>query len=199
MRNPDPNKEGVVYLTTTEREFSRQTACDILENTLNRPVGKSLHYLDANLNQLITLRDLHCIHTPQVYQGVMHVDKLDQVSLRLPEAEIIHPGEQERLTRLITRQTQRQRKIDTARQGLGKVLDRMLPDKSDRPNLTAPPMGSGQLLNRRQTDRLTLHPDQLLNRPAVCMFCGIETTAWWYLDRATGKCKCRDCLAKGIS
>jgi len=199
MLHQDSNRVGTAYLTTTEREFSRRTAYDVLENVLNRPVGKSLHYLDAEQEQVTTLRDVHCIHQPQVFQGVLRVDKLVSLTLNITDAEIIHPGEQERLEKFASRQAHRREKIDLSRRALGGVLDRMLPGKQDHP-VPESSQSAGNLMRLSRTPVSQIpRPDQLLNRKAVCMFCGKETDDWWYLDRATGKCKCRDCLKKGKS
>jgi len=33
----------------------------------------------------------------------------------------------------------------------------------------------------------------------VCIFCGLETSDWWFSDRKLGTCRCRSCYKKGIS
>ena len=199
MFHQDSSRENVVYLTTTEREFARQTIYDELENILSRPVGKSLHYLDADEGLVSTLRDAHCIHAPQVYQGALRVDKLERLALNISLAEIVHPGEQERHEKLSARQSHRQDKIKTSRQALGSVLDRMLPDHKESSRIAGRQTDGDSMKHSRLPVSQELYPDRLLNRKAECMFCRNETDDWWYLDRATGKCKCRDCLKKGIS
>jgi hypothetical protein len=199
----------VVYLTTTEREFAAQTDFDLLIGEIDRPAGKTLHYLDVENQKMTTLRDLHCIHSPQVFQGKLIVNDLKDLLVDQVAGGLAHPGEPKKLEQLRSKITQRKEKLTKARQSMGRILDRMLPKESD---LSAPNSKIGTsdsisvpeiqpVKSRYQTEVETdaLQLNLILNKMAICMFCGQETEDWWYLDRGTGKCKCRGCLKQGIS
>jgi hypothetical protein len=194
MLREEKNHPGRAILTTTERAFAQATPYDAVYQALDRPVGLTLHYLDLDEEALITLRDLHCVHVPQIFAGKKQRSLINQVIVHPQTGALSHPGEAEELEKLQNILRRRRGKIERAHAALGRVLDKMLPNP-DGLQASEKPAGIHIASARLNIPRA----DGLMRERAVCQFCGQETEDWWYLDRKTGLCKCRACLHRGLS
>lgn len=189
MLRLDSKQSNVALLSTTEREFASHSPFDQLVGDITRPAGVSLHYLESKSRRLVTLRGLVCVHRPQFYQASVLESALEQ-AITIPErGEPAHPQELPRLVSLQRKQTHRQEKLEKARHKLGGALQRMLPGSAST-SPAAPVM---------KPERQPVLPDELFAELAECVFCAQMTRDWWYLDKASGKCKCRNCLRLGRS
>jgi hypothetical protein len=124
------------------------------------------------------------VHDPQVYAGRVMVSTLAQVTAA-PDGEFTHPGEALQVRRV---QQQRQRaelereRLESAQRQRQERLQRW----------------------RNPSPKETAQGNPAASQPpseAVCVFCGEKTTDWWTIwNEPDGKkCKCRDCLGKGIA
>jgi hypothetical protein len=200
LLNRVKDQAGTLLLTTTERFCARTTDYDLIHHPVDRPVGQTLHYLDPNGLTVTSCRDLICIHKPQVFQGRMHMDSLEVMDVDLVRGTLIHPGERNALLKILARQDHRKIKLEGSRKLFGDVLKRMLPGVQEN-SQGVKEFGHFQDSVKKMTMPGPGVPEKsqiLMDKSAVCMFCGQETQDWWYLDRATGFCKCRLCLKKGI-
>jgi hypothetical protein len=189
MLHFDLQQPNVALLTTTEREFASRSPFDQLVGDITRPTGASLHYLEPKSRRLVTLRSLICVHRPQSFQASVLESDLGQVSATPERGEPAHPEELPRLVSLQRKQSHRREKVETARSKLGGALQRMLPDSLSTPAAAPVPI----------YERKPVLPEELFADLAECVFCGQITRDWWYLDKASGKCKCRSCLRLGRS
>jgi hypothetical protein len=193
----DEKHPGRFFLSTTERAFAQTTPFDLLEQPLDRVAGKTLVYLDPDPDRVAILRDLHCIHTPQVFAGRESGLPLAEAVILLESGAIAASSEPDRLRDFQNRQKRRAAKMGQSQQSLGRVLQRILPQ-------AAGPSGGDlarDVLEAGPGAARPLRPtvDSFLRERVVCQFCQQETEDWWYLDKKTGLCKCRDCLRKGIT
>jgi hypothetical protein len=192
MLRPDQDEADCLYLTTTERDFRQASAFDLIgARDVSRP-GASLHYLDAEVGRLHTYRSLRLVHSPQLFSGRPVSSPLEQAAADPNDGAFMHPGEAQALDEARRAQAARQALHAQARavfrQGGGAASRRPVPP------IPAPPSAGG--------DPPPPAPGpppahQLGELEAACMFCGQLTSDWWYLDRKTGRCKCRECLRLG--
>jgi hypothetical protein len=194
LLNIDPLRQDHLYLTTTERAFMIETYIDRqLHNQHDKP-GKSLHYLDPQTNLLITYRNLHLYHSPQLFRGVSRRDVFWEVMVSLSTGEFMHPIEYEILqspARTVVRFGETDQPVatklprrfrlgsrDAARENFGS--DKITPSKADRSSS-----------NIYSDDQNT--PKQL----PECIICGQKTKDYWFHDRTSNTCKCRACYQAG--
>ena len=175
-RSPDS-----LSLSTTEWEFMSRSMYDDIQLSNPDLSGKSLHYLDPDTPSLVTYRGLRLVHSPQRYRGHPECHPLSQVSASPLNGEPVHPGETERLE--VTRQ--RRAAYESTLQHAGSRFKRYQAEYQDA--VPSPDLGDS-LPAREPFNQVE----------ALCMYCGQLTSEWWYLDPAGGKCKCRDCLRKGL-
>ena len=198
MHHPVPDQPGKIYLTTTERECAQTSDYDYLGHPIDLPIGQSLHYLDPTSRILKSYRDLLCVHKPQVFSGRMHVERLDNIYLDLLRGTPVFPGEGEKLKKLTLRREHRKEKVEGARKVLGEFMNRMLPDKDADRGYDEKRQTPNHHNLKSKLSSASAHSQSILVEAAICMLCGQTTNDWWYLDRATGLCKCRTCLKNGV-
>ena len=196
MHHPMSGQQGKINLSTTERECAQTSDYDYFRHPIDLPIGQTLHYFDPENNQVITYRDLTCIHKPQVYKGRPHVDGLEKLVVDIIRGSLVHPGEAEELNRLIRLREHRREKVERSRKSLGKIMDRILPDHFDEQGKDDSQLSEKKSVLNFKNESVSTNSETFLNRPARCMFCGVITDDWWFLDRVTGLCKCRTCLKK---
>lgn len=183
-----------VFLTTTEREFAQQTTYD--DNPAGPP-GQSVHYLNPQSETLTSYRGLICVHTPQLYQGRYQHSALSKVGCSPFTGEFIHPGEQARLERM--RQLRQRREEEEARkeQLRAEKVRRFFEGEKGARNTGTGDQGLGEAGMYEPNNRAVTGRAQIMQAEAVCVFCGQITTDYWYLNRADGTCKCRECYRAG--
>jgi Competence protein CoiA-like family len=187
MLHADEDNLERLYLTTTEREFMRPTEYDRVVQTAYAMPGASLHYLDADHEELITFRGLQVFHRPQLYTGHRHEHPLSQVRCTPETGGFIHPGEDEALERfhvaVKSRERQHQETERRSSQKMAELFGKMGAQLESPPRPWVDPLrapgGSGEA-----------------GLPK-CVYCGQVTEDYWYLNRAENTCKCRDCYRKG--
>jgi len=199
MHHPLPEQAGKILLSTTEREFIINSDFDLLHHQLENPVGGSLNYLDVKTGTITTYRDVMCIHKPQVFTGRILSSSLPNAGVDLGRGSIVHPREGAELEKYLLRRDHRRVKLEESRQILGKILDRMLPAEETENKKDFGDRNPGRICSDPILNPTYPSSANLLSKQAKCMYCGEITQDWWYLDKATGLCKCRDCLKKGMS
>lgn len=203
-----------IFLTTTEREFAQQTAYD---QNQSGPDGQTLHYLDPQQQSLITYRGLICVHAPQLYQGRFEQHPLTEIKLSPFSGELFHPDEQARAERM--QQLRQRRETEAARRTADRLetVQRFFKelahsgtkagnqDNQRRPNTSNEARPAGALESEQPDQTSQVAEDagaiqqlqKLINKQAVCIFCGQLTNDYWYLNQADGTCKCRQCYRAG--
>ena len=187
MFHPDAGNLERLYLTTTEREFMRHTVYDPPAQRTALSPGGSLHYLDVEHSHLLTFRGLQVYHPPQLYGGSSREHPLGQVSVDTQTGEFVHPGEAEQLERyqfaIAGRARQQQHNEQRIKHKLTELLGQVPKETDTHPS---------------QEDTFTWKeagkPEKDL---PVCVFCGIKTDDYWYLNKADNTCKCRKCYREG--
>jgi len=174
---------GRLFLTTTEREFMSHSRYDETYLPSTTYPGASLHYMDIDRKEFITYRGLRLVHPPQLYQGHIERHSLSLVKASPINGEPIHPGEVERLARGKEQRLHHEKMVQDASSRFQRHYPRLVGVDPEQEIEPAPTPAS----------------DPLIQREAICMFCGVKTDNWWYLNPADGKCKCRECLRKGIA
>jgi hypothetical protein len=194
MLHPDEEDPDCLFLTTTERDFRQASAFDLIgARNPSRP-GASLHYLDAGEAALHTYRSLHLVHPPQLFCGRPLSSPLSEIRTNPGDGAFMHPGEAQDLEEAQQDQAARQALHAQAREVFRQGRAGTLPTTS--PPIIVTRAQSGSPTRRRPaSDPPPAH--QLGELEAACLFCGQLTSDWWYLDRKTGRCKCRECLRLG--
>jgi hypothetical protein len=180
MLRIDENQHALI-LSTTEREFMGHSVYNEFNMSSIRSPGKSLHYLDSENKQLMTYRALRVVHAPQSHIGHLEHHPLSIVRADAENGEPIHPGESDRVERIQKERLDHEVKIRHA-------ADRFQKSSLNREDYQVQETQVGSDQPR----------DPFSQREAVCMFCGTMTNDWWYLNASDGKCKCRECLRKGV-
>jgi hypothetical protein len=103
MLRQDPKRPNRIYLTVTERCLQKETALDKELHADECVIGRSLHYLDYDSEELITYRSLYQVHPPNGYQGRRYQSKLADVEVFHVRGRFAHPGEKERTRDLLPR------------------------------------------------------------------------------------------------
>jgi hypothetical protein len=204
MLREDASEPDQVYLTKTEREFMHQSPYDEHEEGARFIHGRSLHYLDIATMALTTFRRLHQVHAPHLFAGRKEQHDLSLVLVNPTSGEFVHPGEFERLQQLRQAQREReQREREQREREHQAILEQRerLAQAAHHEHVHRPgslPGGSFAAVDwrHREVDE-ERSPGVLQGIEGVCMICGQTTTDWWYIDRATKQCKCRDCLRQG--
>ncbi len=185
LLNPDPQRLEAIRLSPTERDFLQESAYDSTGDDLQ--TGQSLHFLDAQAGQWITYRSLHLVHRPNIFAGRCLSHPLAEVTAHPLTGEPVHPGEEERLSRVRRAQTEREAAIRKAEARYQRWMEAHAAGKIPHP---APAPAE------RPRSALGLGTPETY----PCTFCGTLTEDWWttFLDHGVRKCKCRACLAKGL-
>lgn len=186
MLNEETQDSGVVHLTTTEREFMQATSYDEILSGKVPISGKTLHYIDPEMDEMISFRALRLVHSPQLFKGHKECHPFIELAALKETGEIIHPGEEERRLqiqqvkqRIEATETLASKQFNTRRQEYTHLL-------ANSPTRFPP-------------DTDTLPVDNLYtDQEATCVFCGKKTVEWWYFNRADKTCKCKECLRKGL-
>jgi hypothetical protein len=171
--------QDCLHLTTTERAFMQASEFDQVWQTHFEQLGKSLHYLDADQETLITYRNLSVIHIPQLFAGKRLEHPLSEVLVSTKTGEFVHPGETEQLQ---TRRQQIELEEQLVQQRLRKAREFFS---------WSPQSGSLPYETERQTPKT-----QPFERVGTCRICGTETTDWVTYFGPTKECICRDCKGK---
>ncbi len=169
---------GVINLSTTGRKFIQLSEYDTSTAGYRYTGRGSLHYLDPSNGTLTTFRSLHNIHAPHLFAGKKMSAEISQVLVSPKTGEIVYPGEYERLQRCKQEKTQAAGKVTTTLKRYNEEMGR----------------------SSKQNDEDVTRQDELSyweETEATCVFCGNKTKDYWYLNRANGMCKCRDCYRLG--
>ena len=110
LLHEDVESQESYHLTTTEREFMRHSVYDVPHSPGEWCEGATLHYLNHETEDLTTLRGLHLIHEPQLYEGRRQDGPLGEVLASPRTGEFVHPGEHDRLIQY--REEQRRREAE---------------------------------------------------------------------------------------
>ena len=203
----DEKTPGLAYLSTTERAFAVPSIYDrpLLPAAHASNIG-ALHYLDAEQQSVITYRALRPTHATQAYQGYKMIAPLAEI-LAAQNGELVQPGEDEPLQDYL----QQFEQVERERQENLRKTRAIFRSAREQKRIHLPPPGSllfeqeeqAQAAASPQVDRLALPVSAAALsqandwEEAACIFCGQLTTDYWYLDRKTKRCKCRECLARG--
>jgi hypothetical protein len=187
MLKEDPQQTYWVHLTTTERQFMRQSILDTTAEAAGEAAGKTLHYLDSARKVLVTYRRLRLQHPPQRYSGKKTESELRFASILLQSGEFLHPHEQSLLRKQHSR-------AEAARARLIKREDffhstKSLNDQSYLQDGTEPGLKT-QFTNQDQHLPVFSQP---FRRAGNCIHCGKETEDWISFNGKTGECVCREC------
>jgi len=183
MLREDQTRTDCIYLTTTEREFMKQTPFDEVKIWRSFLTGKSLHYIDPGNDLLMTYRKLRLDHAPQLYQGAKVSTEISSVLVSPKTGEMVHPGEPDELEELKKEKIVLERELKEREEILAEVRQNAF----DFPRISKPSMGSQEV-----------YESSILNRQeAACLLCGQITTDYWYLNRKDNTCKCRECYQEG--
>ena len=177
-----PNR---LHLTTTEREFIRVSAYDEpYQERCSEPAG-TLHYLDPEREFLTTYRGLCRVHPPQLYRGEAHRSQIEELLVSLKTGEFVHPEEARIIELHRQEQAEHKQAIERAQAALRRASAAMQSPREPTPS--------------HSSTGPTQPPIQREPQPEVgrCIFCGQETSDWWYFDHASGTCKCRACYRAG--
>ena len=188
LRHPDPLDPRRLFLSTTERAFMVASPYDQTIRDHKFSQGKTIHYLDAENRLLHTYRNLHLIHPPQEFSGVMLQAPLENANPSPSSGEFVHSGEDQKLLHL---QIESQILLEKRQRTIPRLFKKQpidqeesnLPDLSSLPLPTAAPGHSTK--EHRPFERM-----------ATCRVCGKSTSDWISFDGKTGTCLCRSCYNK---
>ena len=206
MLHPDEKSASKIHprirLSPTERDFLRSTPFDEIgrESRISgEDFGASLHYLDAESGLLTTFRSLERVHAPNVFAGRRLQHRLAQVSLDFSGLDLAHPGEAMALRSSRIERAQRAERIRHF------LTPRSAPlEDLDARNSGAPErrrrVGSASTRARRRWQAPPAPPTGKPPEAAECVHCGRLSTDWWQVwwDGDVRRCKCRECLEKGL-
>ena len=206
MLHPDEKSASKIYprirLSPTERDFLRSTPFDEIgkENRVSgEDFGASLHYLDEEAGLLTTFRSLERVHAPNVFAGRRLQHRLADVSLDFNGLDFAHPGEAAALRSSRIERAQRAERIRRF------LAPRPAPPEAKQgdlsaPDSAAPPDGLASALARRRWQAPPASPTGDLPEAGVCVHCGRLSADWWQVwwDGDVRRCKCRECLEKGL-
>ena len=204
MLQVDVSDMECVYLTTTERDFRQASAYDLIgARDISHP-GTTVNYLDAEKGLLHTYRSLRLVHPPQLFRGFPLISELSEVRADHRTGILFHPGEAEALEEARLVQSARQALHAQARE----VFRQHLAAPGKRPQRVTAVQGTdgdatanddNPFASKKKPKPAPPPAHQFGKVEAACMYCGQLTSDWWYLDRKTGRCKCRECLRQGIA
>ena len=117
---------------------------------------------------------------------------------------MFHPGEAQALEEVRREHSARQALYAQAREVFRQQLStprRRTRQVAENPKIDSPKKSiSGNLFSSLDESKTMPPPAHQLGKvEAACVFCGQLTSDWWYLDRKSGRCKCRECLTQGIA
>ncbi len=175
-----------LHLTTTEREFIQLSAYDEPHQERCAEPAGSLHYLDPERESLSTYRGLCKVHPPQLYRGHPVRSRLDDLMASPDSGAFVHRGEDQFVIHHRQEQAERKIVVERMQATLRQAAAALQPREDQRPGTKFP----GQTPHQPQ-------PELPLPELGRCVFCGQQTSDWWYFNRATGECKCRACYRAG--
>lgn len=177
-----------LLLSPTERVFLQQSPYDEMLAGMG-DAGKSIHYLDAEGQTLITFRHLLLHHRPNWYKGHKKTANLDMVRANRTDGSFVYPGENDRLSSYL----QKQRRLEQKRSQF-EQREKASTMLSDSPET---PARRGWGIGERDVPGET---GQLEVMPLTCAICGRVTMDYWStFFNASGEkvCRCRACLEEG--
>ena len=187
MLRPQKFHPNRLHLTTTEREFIQVSSYDEPHRERCPEPAGSLSYLDPEREFLTTYRGLCRVHAPQLYRGQAHRSRMDDLQVSLETGEFVHPGEARQIEQHRQEQAEQKWALEHAQATLRQAAEAM--QRSENPGSTTRP-------GERFDQQRPVHPPAQAE-VGRCVFCGQETSDWWYFNRATGECKCRACYRAG--
>lgn len=188
----EQEEPGRVTLSTTERELMIATRYDAIYEP-RRGRGRSLHYLDGSSATLITFRGLYLVHSPHTFEGHKITDSLRDIQLLRQSGGLVHPGEHE--------VWEAYRAEMEARESQPGQLPRYEPAAPQPPPPIVVPSPPVFTESAYRPPKLSTWSEDASSERAIkvgtCIFCGQETTDYWFYDGKTKTCRCRPCRAKG--
>jgi len=204
LREDDEDLDSV-HLTPTERELSFSSDY----NQLYSRYDESLSYLNVEEKTVLTLRGLHCVHSPQKYRFFSKQEAiLDQVSFSPLTGEFVHLGEYDRLLehrkeieeqeRLEALKEQQRREEEKKRQQkITEQQNRFFSQTESQTEFSNQPLTKSPypLRNPPENKKTESGSSNYYDKPYTCKICGKTTTTWSSLDLADNTCICSyECL-----
>ena len=183
MLHADGDVPNRVLLTTTERHFLQRCAYDEIQESPWVTSGQSIHYLDQETLQFTSYRGLVLAHAPQAFEGRTESHPLASMLVSPKTGEFVHPGEHERLAHYRREKTEAERQHTLAAMEFERHREALLGERAEVAAAV-----------EEQPSQAAMPDSQVV---ATCIFCGRHTTDYWYLERATNTCRCRDCFRQG--
>jgi hypothetical protein len=199
MLKSDPDHEGDILLSPTERKFLQQSEYDFWDQRhFETDNGRTIHYLNAETEDLITYRALILDHAPNVYLGREEIHPLVDIKISPKTGEFVHPGEYDQLRKnreekAMYEEEQKRKKIkyEQEQQKIKERHSKSLPvfDEENTPTST----------NFVPSPEKIMPPHKEIEK-GICIYCGELTSNWWNIWTENGirKCMCRECNSKGL-
>ena len=149
-----------------------------------------------------TYRGLKLVHPPQLFHGRALSSPLEKVTADPQSGAFVHPGEALALEEVRSAQMARKALHAQARAAFHQRRTHPKSPSIDpvRRSPEEETKSTVKLENTALPEHLEVPPAHQFGKvEAACLFCGQITTDWWYIDRKSGRCKCRECLDKGIA
>jgi hypothetical protein len=183
LLHPDHLDPRRLFLSTTERAFMVASPYDQTIRGYTVSQGKTIHYLDAENRLLLTYRNLHPIHPPQEFLGVLLKSSLVNIFPSPQNGEFVHPGEDQKLHHI---QTETQILLEKRQRTIPRLLKKQTTDlgESYLPGLSSLPTVA---------PAASIKEHQPFERFSTCRVCGKSTSDWISFDGKTGTCLCRNC------
>jgi hypothetical protein len=188
MLREDEDRENHVHLNTTEREFIQKSRYD---EPYRFWAKGSLHYLDAEAQNLVTFRGLVLVHEPQMYRGHKVKSNLSDLLISPKTGEFVHPGEYQ--VWVDYQELKRERKKAEEQQHHRECSHIVKTDRNVYIRASSHTQPSENISSTKPAAAQP-HPDP--RREGICVHCGKKTRDWWYFNGATGECVCHDCEDK---
>lgn len=206
----DDIEQNSAHLTPTERDIAFSSNYSQLYSDFD----KSLSYLDVERKEVLTIRGLRCIHSPQKYKFAFKLaTDLDQMLFHPQTGELVHPCEHEGLQEL-RREIEEQERIraikelesqEQERAHQKKLAERQKdvlsrPFNQKRQGKRYDPKPSAAYTKVRKEENVSsMHSAAYnhLNETYPCQVCGEMTVNWTFLDLGSKTCICsRECLKR---
>jgi hypothetical protein len=184
-------------LSTTERDLVQLSRYDAPHALYS--LG-SLHYLDAMTAQLHTVRAVRLVHAPQMHQGALFINPLENVLVQPTTGEFVHPGEYELVQRYLEERRRKQEAQALAQAAKEANKKAQPPPRHSPPSIADGNPVPGSVYSDQPWPQPSMPspPQPTPTKKAPCLHCGVVTDNWWWHDGESNTCKCRVCYRKGL-
>jgi hypothetical protein len=187
------NKQGMLNLSTTERQFLSQSRYELAYRLHKRQSTGSLFYLDGGNKTLITFRGMRVIEWPQQYGGIEIGTLLKDVRVQPTTGEFVLPGEEDHLRNILALHERLEcERIEAEKRAEQQRFQNWAKPRQDR--FVLDPMQQVMSCNVavQSTHDGPLPPVEA-GREGICDDCGQRTTDWWVFYGTMGRCRCNPC------